>query len=331
MKIAVTDTGSGIAYAFAKAIGAHVKGRFIYIPESKGAGYLTGFAWGRELRMMIRNYHLHQDITVERTNEFAEVQEDIIFMLSGVLPSPADPVGKLVPEQANLLICRHAASAVMAMPSHTAFGSITIAVSMPYLQQLFGHIQHPVVKAVLQAGENFVIESGISTAIINSAGDMLQNHLPEALENTYHKLKCQELLHHIFSLIMQRDYVPAGNMHIADIKAIYAVKADLQANPGIPPQIATLALRAHMSEPKLRKLFKQTFGRGVFEYYQWARMQQAAQLLRSGRLTVAAVGYQLGFTNLSHFARVFEQHWGIKPKRYAVTVNSISGNVNSLQ
>jgi len=318
MKIAVTDKGGGIAYAFAKAIGATVKGRFIYIPESKGSGYLTGFAWGRELRMMIRNYHLHKDVTLERTNEMAEGQEDVIFMLSGVLPSPANSAVKLVPEQANLFICRHAVSAVMAMPSHTAFGSVTIAVSKQYLQQLFGHINHPVVAGVLQAGENLVLESAISATIISTANDMIQSQLPESLESNYYKLKCQELLCHIFALLMQRGEVPAGNMHMADVKAIYAVKAQLQTNLSLPPQIATLARNAHMSEPKLRKLFKQTFGKGVFEYYQWARMQQAAQLLRQKHLTVAEAGYQLGFTNLSHFARVFEQHWGMKPKRYAV-------------
>ncbi|WP_394350737.1 AraC family transcriptional regulator [Chitinophaga tropicalis] len=29
------------------------------------------------------------------------------------------------------------------------------------------------------------------------------------------------------------------------------------------------------------------------------------------------VGYQPGFTNLSHFSRVFEQHIGMKPKKYS--------------
>ncbi|RYY20905.1 MAG: helix-turn-helix domain-containing protein [Cytophagaceae bacterium] len=46
-------------------------------------------------------------------------------------------------------------------------------------------------------------------------------------------------------------------------------------------------------------------------------MQKAAQLLREKQLTVSEVGYQLGLTNLSHFARVFEQHLGLKPKKYS--------------
>ncbi|MCF2489100.1 helix-turn-helix transcriptional regulator [Dyadobacter sp. CY347] len=130
-------------------------------------------------------------------------------------------------------------------------------------------------------------------------------------------MKCEELLCHIFTILTQREAVPVSAMHIKDIKAIYAVKAYLQSNFDQSPNIAVLARKAGMSEPKLRKIFKQTFGKGVFEYYQSGRMHKAAQLLREKRLTVSEVGYQMGFTNLSHFSRVFEQHIGAKPKKYS--------------
>jgi len=108
-------------------------------------------------------------------------------------------------------------------------------------------------------------------------------------------------------------------MHINDIKAIYTIKVHLQSHLHVPPNIASLAKEAGMSEPKLRKLFKQTFGKGVFDFYQSARMQKAAQLLKDKRLTVSEVGYELGFTNLSHFSRVFVAHHGIKPKKFSTT------------
>jgi len=317
MKISVTDKGSGITKEFARAIGATVDGRFIHIPENKGAGYMTGFSWGKDLRMMIRNYYLKEEVFVERTNELAEGQDDIIFMLSGILPSALQPDQELIPEQANIMICRHAVSSVIAMPSNTLFGSVTIAVSRQYLLQLFGQVDHPVVRGVLEARDNFILESGISSSIIHTASEMLQQVVPGILESQYYKLKCEELLFHIFAILMRREGVPNGAMHVDDIKAIYAVKSRLQLLNEEPPHIAALAKDAGMSEPKLRKLFRQTFGKGVFEYYQFWRIQKAAQKLREGRLTVSEVGYQLGFTNLSHFSRVFEQLMGIKPKKYS--------------
>lgn len=316
MKISITDKGSGIIQEFARAIGARPEGRFIYIPESKGTGYITGFSWGKDLRMMIRNYHLKEDIYIERTNELAEGQEDVAFLLSGIFPSLI-PGGQLVPERANVLICRHSVSSVIAMPSNTVFGSVTIAASRQFLHQLFGKTDHPVVKSVLEARDNFVFETGISSPMINTASAMLGQPVPESLESHYFRLKCEELLCFIFALLMQREAIPASNMHIDDVKAIYAVKARLQSHLNEPPNIAALAKEAGMSEPRLRKLFKQTFGKGVFEYYQSGRMQEAARLLKEKRLTVSETGYQLGFSNLSHFSRVFEEHIGVKPKKYS--------------
>lgn len=317
MKISVTDQGAGIMFEFARAIGATVRGRFIDIPDSKGAGYITGFSWGNDLRMLIRNYHLNEDIFVERTNVMAEGQDDIIFLLSGIFASPVQPERQLSPERAYVFICMHAVSSVLEMPSNTFFGSVTIGVSRPYLRHLFGNIQHPVVESLLEAKGNFMFETGISPEMIRTAHEMLDQPIPESFESHYYKLKCEELLCYIFTLLMQRAAVPTSGMHMDDIKAIYAIKLRLQSHLDEPPHIAALARGAGMSEPKLRKLFRQTFGKGVFDYYQSARMQEAARLLKEKGLTVSEVGYQLGFTNLSHFSRVFEQHIGMKPKKYS--------------
>jgi AraC-like DNA-binding protein len=46
-------------------------------------------------------------------------------------------------------------------------------------------------------------------------------------------------------------------------------------------------------------------------------MKEAARLLREEKLSVSDVGYRLGFTNLSHFSRVFKEHIGMKPKQYS--------------
>ncbi len=61
-----------------------------------------------------------------------------------------------------------------------------------------------------------------------------------------------------------------------------------------PPDIASLARKAGVSEPKLRKLFRQTFGKGGFEYYQSMRMQETARLLWEKHPTVSDVGYPVG-------------------------------------
>ena len=321
MKISVTDKErSGIMSEFIKALGGTVDGRFFRIPKEKGEGYITAFTWeGNELRMMVRNYYLNEEVLLERTTELVEGQEDVIFMLSGIFPSPVTAEKQPAAEPPSVLICMQAVSSVLTMPPDTFFRSIGIAVSRQYLHRIFGHLQHPIVTSILEGKENFAFETGISAEMVKAASEIQQLTVPEPLESQYCKLKCEELLCYIIAQLMQREAVPASGMHINDIKAVYAIKQQLQLHLDESPNIAVLAKNAGMSEPKLRKLFKQTFGKGVFEYYQAARMQEAARLLREERLSVSEVGYQLGFTNLSHFARVFGQHVGLKPKKYSAT------------
>jgi 2-oxoisovalerate dehydrogenase E1 component len=49
----------------------------------------------------------------------------------------------------------------------------------------------------------------------------------------------------------------------------------------------------------------------------YAAVQEAARLLKAKKLSVSEVGYEMGFTNMSHFTRTFEKHTGMKPKKYA--------------
>ena len=318
MKISVTDkNGGGIMLEFAAAIGASVDGRYFRIPQNKGGGYITGFSWGKDMRMLLRHYYLNEEILLDRTNELGEDQDDIVFVISGIFSSIVPAEVNLAAEIPNVLICRQAVSSLLTMPSNTAFSGITIAASRTYLRGVFSNLSHPAMRSILHSSEQFVFETGVSAQMISTATEMLDSPIPEMLERHYYRLKCEELLCQAIALLIQREENLMSNMHLEDIKSVYAVKISLQSNLDQPPNILSLARNSGMSEPKLRRLFKQTFGKGIFEYYQFMRMQEAARLLKGGRLTVSEVGYQLGFTNLSHFSRVFEQIIGAKPKKYA--------------
>jgi AraC-like DNA-binding protein len=84
-----------------------------------------------------------------------------------------------------------------------------------------------------------------------------------------------------------------------------------------PPVIEALSAYANMSPTKLKRLFKQIFGNSIFSYYQEFRMKEAARLLKEEKLSVSEVGSHLGFTNLSHFSKVFKEHIGMKPKQFS--------------
>jgi AraC-like DNA-binding protein len=81
--------------------------------------------------------------------------------------------------------------------------------------------------------------------------------------------------------------------------------------------LPALAAMIGMSETKMKQLFKQTFGDSIYNYFQKVRMEEAAFLLKQGGYSVSQVGFELGFTNLSHFSRLFESHYGTTPKKFS--------------
>jgi len=72
-----------------------------------------------------------------------------------------------------------------------------------------------------------------------------------------------------------------------------------------------------MSESKMKKLFKQIFGKSIYTYYQHFRMMEATYVIREKSFSIAQAGHHVGFPSLSHFTKVFEEHIGSKPKKYA--------------
>lgn len=82
------------------------------------------------------------------------------------------------------------------------------------------------------------------------------------------------------------------------------------------PSISSLAKSAFMSETKLKKMFKTSFGMGMYEYYQKNRMHMAKQLLREGKYSITEVGTKIGYQNLSNFSTAFKKEFNCLPKDF---------------
>ncbi|MFA7628740.1 MAG: AraC family transcriptional regulator, partial [Candidatus Dojkabacteria bacterium] len=110
-----------------------------------------------------------------------------------------------------------------------------------------------------------------------------------------------------------------GSIHKGDIEKILKVEKIILQDLGKPPILPDLARTIGMSETKMKSLFKKIFEDSIYNYYSSARMIEAASILKSNPcLPVSEVGYALGFSNLSHFSKMFKRHIGMKPKEYAM-------------
>lgn len=66
----------------------------------------------------------------------------------------------------------------------------------------------------------------------------------------------------------------------------------------------------------LSKLFKEEIGIGFKEYVTNLRVEKGKQLLKEEELSVAEITGQLGYTNPSHFIKIFKRYEGITPNQY---------------
>ena len=79
------------------------------------------------------------------------------------------------------------------------------------------------------------------------------------------------------------------------------------------PSIEVLSKTAMMSSTKLKTKFKSVYGMKLYEYYNRNRLEKAKEMLQSGKYSVKEVGLDIGFSNLSNFAKAFKKEFGILP------------------
>jgi len=80
------------------------------------------------------------------------------------------------------------------------------------------------------------------------------------------------------------------------------------------PSLESLAHVVFMSTSKLKNLFKQVYGHTLYDYYNKSRLQRAKEMLITGQCSIKQAGSEIGFSNLSHFAKAFKKEFGVLPR-----------------
>jgi AraC-like DNA-binding protein len=133
----------------------------------------------------------------------------------------------------------------------------------------------------------------------------------------YIQIKVQELLFHLFDKLIKRENTAHKHINNDDVERLMNLRNIILSDLSVPPSLPSLAPMIGMSETKMKQLFKQTFGDSIYNYFQKVRMEEAAFLLKQGGYSVSEVGLELGFTNLSHFSKLFEKHYEVTPKKFS--------------
>jgi AraC-like DNA-binding protein len=302
----------------AHLLGTEVKNRRLEIPEKFGKGYCAGFVFNEHIRMFIFNYELKEDLVIENPDIDIPMRM-ILFKFQNIFPDiETDFTDKRLKAVPSVLIATLKMNAEVIIPIHTNTSTINIEVDAAYLNSLFDLTEKsPVLQGLLQNTQPLLFEQLMFPSLQKIVNEIVNESVEETFELFFLRVKAEELICRLLMELEKRDEKHLYALNSQDIQIVYNVKEQILEHLEIPPVLNELAVYANMSPSKLKRLFRQIFGNSIFSYYQEFRMKQAARLLIEGKLSVSDVGYQLGFTNLSHFSRVFEEHIGMKPKQYS--------------
>lgn len=304
---------------FAALLGTVVSGHRLNIPPQFGEGYCAGFVFNDSFRMLISDYELTNDLLIENTEK--RPGKILFFKFQNVFPKKA-AVSTITHalQMPSVLIATSRLNTEDVFAIHSNTETINIEVDASYLSSLFSNpVPSPVLQKLLNDAPPLLFEQLVNPTIQNIVNEIVTETVQDSFQMLFLRIKAEELICRLLMELDMREEKQLYPLNSHDAQAIYKVRDALLAQLSEPPLITSLSADAGMSPTKLKRLFKQVFGYSVFNYYQRFRMKEAARLLTEEKLSVSETGYRLGFTNLSHFTRVFEEHMGMKPKAYSRT------------
>jgi AraC family transcriptional regulator len=120
------------------------------------------------------------------------------------------------------------------------------------------------------------------------------------------------LVHHSSKRVVPREY--SGTMP----KHLLARAIDfIQENLGRNVSLAEISAEVDISPYHFCRSFKRETGFSPHQYLTRERVRRAQQFLTEHRLSLVEIANELGFSDQSHFTRIFHNLVGVTPARYA--------------
>jgi AraC family transcriptional regulator len=127
------------------------------------------------------------------------------------------------------------------------------------------------------------------------------------------ELEAETLVRAAYAYVLRRKFGGrAGKAGVLDDRRLGRIIEFLRTSPSPDPSLAEIAAIVHLSPFHFARSFRGTTGMPPHRFVTHLRMERALDELRRGA-TVAAAAHNVGFSNLSHFRRLFRAHFGVRP------------------
>jgi AraC family transcriptional regulator len=123
----------------------------------------------------------------------------------------------------------------------------------------------------------------------------------------------------IFEILAELLYPEPAGEASREFPWINKVLAFVHANYRNPLPLAKIGQAAGIHPVHLARSFRRVHGQTLGEYVRRLRIEEARRRLIMTDLKLTEVGLECGFSDHSHFSRVFRRHVGVSPSRFRET------------
>ena len=308
---------------FAKQIKMPIRDNLLEIPKSMGEGFVRKLEFADGFRLLMHRYTLKEDLVIRRdpTLEMNDFLGIFFYNNEQDLEMKYNEKGSISFSRNNesaIQVTTNDFSSTIRFPANTHTQYMVIGITASRLKTLLSMDNaNATIRTITTEKASFLFFESMNAEMKLLMKNITDTSLNDSLNHFYVQIKVLELLYLLFSRLSARENISHKTINNADAEKLIMIRDELLSDLSAPPVLPELAQMAAMSETKLKQLFKQTFGDSIYNYFQKARMEEAAFLLKQAKRSVSETGYELGFSNLSHFSRLFEKHYGMTPKKYS--------------
>lgn len=293
------------------------------LPEEYGEGYHGALKIRPGLILRIGDYKIYDKapISYEVEHDYMDFEYAITGLAHNEVKLDCDKTKYSYSQGKYTLQYFPGCSGVARVTSDSGIKAVSMFVSLDLIRNFMGQYNHLLPGRIndivfKNKTEHPFFHSGIIpdqiAALVN---EIFFCQYKEPLRKIFLEGKALEL----FSRTMNEIITPESStrksvqLKTSEIEVVHHIKNVVENNLQNPPSLFKLSQEAGMSHPKLNLFFKNVFGKTIFEYLREERFKKAKLLLIEGKMNVTEVANEVGYNNLSHFAKAFRSQYGKNP------------------
>jgi AraC-like DNA-binding protein len=304
---------------FATKLGANFNDRILTIPSHLGDGIIMARNVNAHFSYAIMNFRLTSDLEMRRdsgSKGFIITFNQVEAHKESAFGFPPHPVADKKPFFRNDIFLAEASdSASLRLTAGTTVKRLLIYCSHELAMQYLPADLYEKLAASAKANS-----SSNNPLFINLTHRTMLKELFEIRDNdpVSQIRRLSSVIHLIerslHSFLRQEQATLPRTVKKTDLESMQHIEQILSSRLEGFPSLESLAHEVFMSTSKLKNLFKQVYGHTLYDYYNKSRLQRAKELLINGQVSIKQAGSEIGFSNLSHFAKAFRKEFGILPR-----------------